>query len=321
MRFGSTPFVPLYRTDVEFAAELSNPTVHGVLHLAWVDQGEGDYRGQLAVYVKPRGVLGSGYLAIIKPFRHWVVYPELMRHIERAWSRRGLQPSSLLPPGQHRIEGFPRFGAHLSRPAPAVPVDPVVAIRGAVTEAFDLPLATVTALPRRELVADFHCVAGWSATDLRWEGVAFETVYRTLIEPALPPGTSVTHLVFGGLDGYRSIVSITDALADDVLIADRLDGRPLDSDHGAPARLVSPDQYGYLSTKHLCRIEVHTTEPRDKRRLLLNRHPRARVWHEERHPDLPAGLLRPLYRVLAAPIAALSARGSGQVTGSGPHHR
>ena len=28
------------------------------------------------------------------------------------------------------------------------------------------------------------------------------------------------------------------------------------TDHGAPARLVSPRQYGYISTKHLCRIEV-----------------------------------------------------------------
>ena len=87
--FGSTPFVPLYRTDVEFAAEMSNQTVHGVLHLAWVDQGEGRYQGQLAVYVKPRGPLGKAYMALIKPFRHWVVYPELMRLIERACTVHG----------------------------------------------------------------------------------------------------------------------------------------------------------------------------------------------------------------------------------------
>ncbi len=86
--FGSLPFVPLYRTDVEFAAELSNRTVHGVMHLAWVDQGEGFYQGQMAVYVKPRGPLGMGYMALIKPFRHWVVYPALMRQIEQAWNTR-----------------------------------------------------------------------------------------------------------------------------------------------------------------------------------------------------------------------------------------
>jgi hypothetical protein len=86
--FGSLPFVPLFRTDVEFAAELSNQTVHGAMHLAWVDQGEGRYQGQMAVYVKPRGLFGKGYMALIKPFRHWVVYPALMRQTERAWNRR-----------------------------------------------------------------------------------------------------------------------------------------------------------------------------------------------------------------------------------------
>jgi len=88
LHFGSLPFAPLYRTDVEFAAELSNRTVHGVMHLAWVDQGEGRYRGQMAVYVKPRGRLGEVYMALIKPFRYWVVYPALMRQIERAWNTR-----------------------------------------------------------------------------------------------------------------------------------------------------------------------------------------------------------------------------------------
>jgi hypothetical protein len=86
--FGSLPFKPLYRTDGEFAAELSNQTVHGVIHLAWVDQGEGRYQGQMAVYVKPRGPLGKAYMALIKPFRYWVVYPALMQQIGRAWNAR-----------------------------------------------------------------------------------------------------------------------------------------------------------------------------------------------------------------------------------------
>jgi hypothetical protein len=88
LKFTFLPFAPLYRTDVEFAAELSNQTVHGVMHLAWVDQGEGRYQCQMAVYVKPRGPLGKAYMALIKPFRYWVVYPALMRQIERTWNTR-----------------------------------------------------------------------------------------------------------------------------------------------------------------------------------------------------------------------------------------
>ncbi|HEX2105652.1 MAG TPA: molybdopterin-dependent oxidoreductase [Solirubrobacteraceae bacterium] len=225
-----------------------------------------------------------------------------------------------LPPGQRAIQGFPRFGTHLHRPAPAVPADPVIEIAGAVTEPFALPLADLARLPRREQVSDFHCVAGWSATGLRWEGVAFATFHREVVEPALAPGARVTHVVFGGLDGYRSVVALEDALAEDVLIAERLDGRPLDSDHGAPVRLVSPSQYGFVSTKHLCRIELHTSAPTEAYsdapllarvglRNAAQPHPRARVWQEERHRHLPARVVRPVYRALIPPIRLLCARG------------
>jgi hypothetical protein len=93
--FGSLPFVPLYRTDDEFAAEVSNRTMHGILHLAWVPEGDGRFQGQMAVYVKPRGLLGEAYMAFIKPFRYWIVYPALLHQVERTWAARPVrQPSS-----------------------------------------------------------------------------------------------------------------------------------------------------------------------------------------------------------------------------------
>lgn len=85
-------FTPLYRTDVESAAEISNRTVHGVMHLAWVAKGDGLYQGQMGIYVKPRGRFGAVYMAVIAPFRHLIVYPALMRQIERAWDARVSQP-------------------------------------------------------------------------------------------------------------------------------------------------------------------------------------------------------------------------------------
>ena len=78
----------LYHTEDEFAAELSNKTVHVVKHLVWVAQGAGRYRGQMGVYVKPRGWFGSFYLTLIGPFRHAIVYPAGMRRIRRAWEAR-----------------------------------------------------------------------------------------------------------------------------------------------------------------------------------------------------------------------------------------
>jgi hypothetical protein len=87
--FRALPFTPLYLLDDEWAAEIANRTMHGVMHLGWVPDGSGGYRGQLAVLVKPNGLLGTGYMAAIRPFRHLIVYPALIQETGRAW--RALQ--------------------------------------------------------------------------------------------------------------------------------------------------------------------------------------------------------------------------------------
>lgn len=79
------PFVPLYSIEDEWAGELVNWTVHAVLHLGWVPDGSGAYRGRMAILVKPNGALGGAYMAAIKPFRYAVVYPAFLRRIEREW--------------------------------------------------------------------------------------------------------------------------------------------------------------------------------------------------------------------------------------------
>jgi len=84
--FAALPFHSLYLIDDEFAAEIANRTMHGVMHVGWVPDGTGGYRGQMAVLVKPNGLLGNAYMAAIRPFRHRIVYPVMLRKIEREWS-------------------------------------------------------------------------------------------------------------------------------------------------------------------------------------------------------------------------------------------
>jgi hypothetical protein len=86
--FDMLPFTTLYRLEDEWAAEMANRTAHGVMHIGWVPEGTGGYRGQMAVYVKPNGQFGSAYMAAIKPFRYLIVYPQVMREIERRWHER-----------------------------------------------------------------------------------------------------------------------------------------------------------------------------------------------------------------------------------------
>jgi hypothetical protein len=79
------PFTSVYLTADEWATEMANRTVHSVMHIGWVPDDTGGYRGQMAVLVKPNGLLGAAYMAAIKPFRYLFVYPALMRWIERSW--------------------------------------------------------------------------------------------------------------------------------------------------------------------------------------------------------------------------------------------
>jgi DMSO/TMAO reductase YedYZ molybdopterin-dependent catalytic subunit len=229
----------------------------------------------------------------------------------------------LLPPGQRAVQGFPRFGVDLTHPPPRIPDGARIDVTGDLDRAVSLAPTDLADLPRCQVDASLHCVAGWSAIGLRWGGVAFHDLYRLTIEPALTPTARVGYLVFVGLDGYRSIVTLADALARDVLLADRLDGDRLTPEHGAPVRLVSPDQYGFVSTKHLCRIELHRSEPaafyhptKNIQRALrtVRPHPRARVWHEERHRYLPSWLTRSTYRWLVKPPAP-------RITGATPDAR
>jgi DMSO/TMAO reductase YedYZ molybdopterin-dependent catalytic subunit len=231
----------------------------------------------------------------------------------------------VLPPGQRAVQGLPRFGVELESAPPVPPTDLEIEISGQLARRVSLRPDDLATLPRRRSESALHCVAGWSAVGLVWEGVPFAEAYRLLIEPALADGARVGYLVFVGLDGYRSIVTVEDALADGVLIADRLDGQPLTAEHGAPARLVSPDQYGFVSTKYLCRIELHPSEPvnlyhsrKSIQRALrtVRPHRRARVWREERHRYVPSWLIRRVYRRLVplpAPPAGEAAQSGASV--------
>ncbi len=86
--FDALPFRPLYLTANEFAAEIANQTMHGVLHLSWVPDATAGYHGQIAVLVKPNGLLGEAYMRAIAPFRYWLVYPPMIRAVGRTWSAK-----------------------------------------------------------------------------------------------------------------------------------------------------------------------------------------------------------------------------------------
>ncbi len=85
--FDALPFTSLYMLEDEWAAEIANGTMHGVMHIGRVPHESGGFGAHMAVLVKPNGLLGHAYMAAIRPFRHLIVYPPMMRDAERAWAQ------------------------------------------------------------------------------------------------------------------------------------------------------------------------------------------------------------------------------------------
>ena len=199
-------------------------------------------------------------------------------------------------PGQHFIDDFPRFG--LPRYAGRFPDSPSDLSLSVITpsgETIDLT-STVLHTFHTEITADFHCVTTWSHADLTWSGASFKEVYHHLIEPAAGDSPIKTVALYAQ-DGYKTTLPLQDLLAENVLLADRLNGQPLSIEHGAPLRLIAPMHYGYKNIKHLNKIKLFTTEQDIKSGMYkFLDHPRARVSEEERGRLLPGWILRRLYR-------------------------
>lgn len=88
-RFTALPFTALYELADEFAAEIANKTMHGVIHLGAVPAGrDGRFTVRMSILVRTNGAFGRAYMAMIKPFRYAIVYPAMFREMERRWAEQ-----------------------------------------------------------------------------------------------------------------------------------------------------------------------------------------------------------------------------------------
>ena len=55
------------------------------MHIGRVPDDTGGFRAQMAVLVKPNDLMGTAYMAAIRPFRYLIVYPAIMREMGRMW--------------------------------------------------------------------------------------------------------------------------------------------------------------------------------------------------------------------------------------------
>lgn len=125
-------------------------------------------------------------------------------------------------------------------------------VGGLVEQPLELSYEQLRALPKVEQVSAFHCVTGWVVPNVHWGGVRI----GELLSRARPNAEATALRFVSAERPYDDFLDRRQAALPDVLLAYEIDGRPLPREHGAPARLVIPDMYGYKSVKWVEQIDL-----------------------------------------------------------------
>ena len=110
-------FEEIHRDRCEWVVATENVTVRAWVQFGWVRRLDGSWTARLAVLARPKGRRGRLYLWSIAPFRHHLVYPELVRVVTRLWERSvamGCRPAS--DPGRHGSSWSERVPGKRGRP-------------------------------------------------------------------------------------------------------------------------------------------------------------------------------------------------------------
>ncbi|MDQ1361629.1 MAG: hypothetical protein QOF07_2720 [Bradyrhizobium sp.] len=127
-------------------------------------------------------------------------------------------------------------------------------VTGLVDKPLDLTVDDLEAMPSTTLVKDFQCVTGWRVPQVHWEGVRLSDVLT-----AAGVHGSAGGLEFESYDGADTeSLTIDQAQRPDVIVAYRMLGAPITTEHGGPVRLYVAPMYGYKSLKWLSAIRVVT---------------------------------------------------------------
>lgn len=118
-----------------------------------------------------------------------------------------------------------------------------------------LTVADLEAMPQTTADLPIACVEGWSAS-ATWTGIRVRALLDLVAAPVGVP-VAVTSLQEQG--PFKATILPGNFVADDrTLLALRINGEPLDLDHGYPCRLIAPNRPGVLQTKWVTRLEVST---------------------------------------------------------------
>jgi len=125
-------------------------------------------------------------------------------------------------------------------------------VDGLVDHPATYTLPDLRAMPQTRMVKDVQCVTGW-----RVPGTPFEGVRLSHLLDAAGVKATAGAIRFTCFDGaYTESLTLAQARRADVLVALRMQDKPLGHDHGGPVRLYVAPMYFYKSAKWLSGITV-----------------------------------------------------------------
>ncbi|MGW6397710.1 molybdopterin-dependent oxidoreductase [Streptomyces sp. NPDC055134] len=125
-------------------------------------------------------------------------------------------------------------------------------VDGLVDRPTTYTLPALRALPQTRLVRDVQCVTGWRVPETPFEGVRLSSI---LDAAGVRPSAKALRLTcFDGT--YSESLTLSQARRADVLVALRMQDKPLGHSHGGPVRLYVGPMYFYKSAKWLSGITV-----------------------------------------------------------------
>jgi DMSO/TMAO reductase YedYZ molybdopterin-dependent catalytic subunit len=165
--------------------------------------------------------------------------------------RRDAASSSRVPPGQHVVHDFPVLSAG---PTPRIPLKEwSFSLVGEVDEPKQWSWDELRKLPSEALTVDIHCVTKWTKLDTSWTGISLDTLLDQV-------ETAAEFAVAYCDGGYTTNLPIEDLTGGRAWIAFEYDGRPLDPEHGGPARLLVPHLYLWKSAKWVRGISLQNED-------------------------------------------------------------
>ena len=173
-----------------------------------------------------------------------------MAKFTRGFTGRRREANPRLPPGQYDTgRTWPVLTAEATPKLDTATW--TFTVEGLVDRTVTWTWDEIHALPPSRFEGDIHCVTTWSKFGVNFDGVSVDTLLDAA--QVLP---TATHVLAFSSTGYTTNLPLADVTGGKAWVVWEYDGKPLEPQHGGPARLLVPHLYFWKSAKFVAGLRI-----------------------------------------------------------------